>query len=83
MFNPCPFCGAIEPTVQLINSEEVRNGFHPHGSLAICCSAREGGCGACGGFKSSEQEAIDNWNMRSDLDYQLTGELSFPTLRRS
>lgn len=69
---PCPFCGKTE-TLEVITGHQLMDEeqeFWPHSeSFCVVCDASnpngKGGCGACGGFQSTEPLAIDHWNKRS------------------
>lgn len=65
---PCPHCGSatapeISNCVELescANFDECPCETH----LCVVCSVHNGGCGACGGFAASEDDAISKWNTR-------------------
>ena len=71
---PCPFCGK-QHTLQLISGQELMGEdqeFWQHSeSFGVVCDASQpegkGGCGAMGGFKPTEEEAIEAWNTRTAL----------------
>lgn len=70
---PCPFCGATEPTVHILDAPE---------SL-VACDYRKGGCGASGRPFNTDKQAIEAWNTRAERtchttwDIELTGRLRF------
>ena len=74
---PCPFCGK-QRTLQVISGQELMDEnqeFWQHSdSFGVVCDAStpdgKGGCGAMGGFKPTEEEAITAWNIRSALAQQ-------------
>ena len=74
---PCPFCGK-QQTLQVISGQELMGEdqeFWQHSdSFGVVCDASspdgKGGCGAMGGFKPTEDEAIEAWNTRSALSQQ-------------
>lgn len=74
---PCPFCGK-QHTLQVISGQELMGEdqeFWQHSeSFGVVCDASspdgKGGCGAMGGFKPTEDEAIEAWNTRSALAQQ-------------
>lgn len=53
---PCPFCGATEPTVHLIDAPES----------AVVCDYKMGGCGADAGLFNTNGRAIEAWNTRAE-----------------
>lgn len=71
---PCPFCGK-QHTLQLISGQELmgedQEFWQPSESFGVVCDASQpegkGGCGAMGGFKLTEEEAIEAWNTRTAL----------------
>ena len=74
---PCPFCGK-QHTIQVISAQELMGEdqeFWQHSeSFGVVCDAStpdgKGGCGAMGGFKPTEDEAIEAWNTRAALAQQ-------------
>ncbi len=74
---PCPFCGKHH-TLQVISGQELMDEnqeFWQHSdSFGVVCDAStpdgKGGCGAMGGFKPTEDEAIEAWNTRTALAQQ-------------
>lgn len=74
---PCPFCGK-QQTLQVISGQELMGEdqeFWQHSdSFGVVCDASspdgKGGCGAMGGFKPTEDEAIEAWNTRTALAQQ-------------
>ena len=74
---PCPFCGK-QHTLQVISGQELMGEdqeFWQHSeSFGVVCDAStpdgKGGCGAMGGFKPTEDEAIEAWNTRTALAQQ-------------
>ena len=74
---PCPFCGK-QHTLQVISGQELMGEdqeFWQHSeSFGVVCDAStpdgKGGCGATGGFKPTEDEAIEAWNTRTALAQQ-------------
>lgn len=74
---PCPFCGKTGPAKittaqELAEQDSDYDGeFWDHSdSYAVICNASRpngpGGCGASGGFKPTEAEAIEAWNKRAE-----------------
>lgn len=57
---PCPFCG--NKNVEIRDVWHERNNY----SLAVNCNYTKGGCGATGGSRTSEAEAIEAWNRRAE-----------------
>lgn len=74
---PCPFCGK-QHTLQVISGQELMGEdqeFWQHSeSFGVVCDASKPdgkcGCGAMGGFKPTEEEAIEAWNTRTALAQQ-------------
>ena len=60
----CPFCGETVARV-VTYSELTYNEIDDDNSYCVCCNYLDGGCGACGGFHDSEEEAIRAWNQRA------------------
>ena len=58
---PCPFCGREKITI--VTTEDLDMGGE-FGYFA-CCDAQWGGCGACSGWRATEEEAADLWNRRA------------------
>ena len=69
----CPFCGG-EAAEILDEFDEYREKFGDEFNeiglgasyKAVCCSVNKGGCGAVGGWKPTEAEAIAAWNARAE-----------------
>lgn len=68
----CPFCGCTA-TARIVWASELHDeddGPYPHTDMVqVCCSMESGGpggCGSSGGFRNTEAEAIEVWNLRSD-----------------
>lgn len=71
---PCPHCGSAKAPM-FWNNEEARaddcecEDAGNAESFAVVCDASNpggrGGCGASGGFKPTEREAADAWNLRA------------------
>ena len=69
----CPFCGG-EAAEMLDEFDEYREKFGDEFNeiglgasyKAVCCSVNKGGCGAVGGWKPTEDEAIAAWNARAE-----------------
>ena len=59
----CPHCSS--PTAPRITIIEGKDGFRHR--YAVLCDYENGGCGAEGGYRHSEEEAIAVWNERSPL----------------
>ena len=59
----CPFCAFQSPFV----TSSIRAGIRPDGFVVIC-DFEEGGCGASGGVRNSEDEAVDAWNQRKQRE---------------
>lgn len=66
---PCPFCNASE-TVQCL-PESIISGNADEDTpdyFAVNCNFNLGGCGATGGYRETEEEAIKAWNNRVNED---------------
>lgn len=57
---PCPFCVKLDSVRLVSGDEEYSKKF-----FAYCCDFLKGGCGATGGYKLGEKEALLAWNTRS------------------
>ena len=70
---PCPFCGKRSP-VLVFDSNEMEGvgpsdeGYTYYPYHAVVCSFNDGGCGAAGGYRSTEREAVEAWNRRAGED---------------
>lgn len=67
---PCPFCGDKEAAKIFDQNElncilEDEFGYLDNPSFRVCCSIRNGGCGACGGFRATPEQAAEAWNRRN------------------
>ena len=60
---PCPFCGKENPVLLSAAELDERCEDDPV-SYTVCCEYDNGGCGACGGYRETETEAIEAWNKR-------------------
>lgn len=59
----CPHCSSnTAPRITII---EGKDGFRNR--YAVLCDYENGGCGAEGGYRHSEEEAIAVWNERSPI----------------
>ena len=61
---PCPFCGSKGKKLVVRTQAEVTRLLGASDCYAVFCSAKLKGCGACGGYKETKKEAIENWNRR-------------------
>lgn len=59
---PCPFCGKTE-TVAVYSAEEIDNSDSEY--YAVCCDYHKGGCGAVGGYRETQEQAVKIWNQRA------------------
>ena len=50
---PCPFC-----------KKEVARIWEDEGDFTVVCDWGKGGCGASGGYRGTEEEAVKAWNRR-------------------
>ena len=69
----CPFCGGenlfvgteadikclTESDREIFEEADLDCSFY-----AVCCDYQQGGCGTVGGFRKTEEEAIELWNRR-------------------
>lgn len=62
---PCPYCGKKNPFLGAEN--EIRIAYEGDGNevFAVCCDYTDGGCGACGGYRETKEEAVEAWNRRA------------------
>ena len=56
---PCPFCGKSEH-LEILKIEDSKHPKH----YKVTCDITSGGCGGIGGYRFSNQEAIEAWNTR-------------------
>ena len=72
---PCPFCGGanaevideIEEYLEKWGDEFDESGLDVgRPSKAVVCPCTKGGCGAIGGWRETEAEAIEAWNRRAN-----------------
>lgn len=68
---PCPFCNKPD-TAKVSSSFDIYDDDQGNGECwAVFCDASNpngrGGCGASGGFKPTQDEAIEAWNKRARL----------------
>ena len=60
---PCPFCGRENPA--LLSAEEIDKKYEDEPTTyTVCCEMDNGGCGACGGYRDTKEEAVEAWNKR-------------------
>ena len=62
---PCPFCGGKKSLIVACKAVISENFDLEDNFFAVCCSARNKGCGATGGYDESEELAIIRWNRRT------------------
>lgn len=71
---PCPSCGFdkvaviddYEECIKRWGYEFEEMGFEATSNKAVNCPFNEGGCGATGGWRRTEAEAIEAWNRRAN-----------------
>ncbi len=63
VIKPCPFCGE-EGSVHM---------FKDRKDYAVVCDFNLGGCGACGGYRETSNDAAEAWNKRVK-DKRVEGE---------
>ena len=84
---PCPFCGKLN-TLKLTTAEELANEgeddplpWQHSESWAVICDGSKplgpGGCGATGGFASTQDEAVSVWNRRVTPGVTVLGDQTF------
>lgn len=61
----CPFCGSITAPEIEIPFED--NGDYLEQNRCVVCNFNNGGCGASGGVRDSEEKAVAAWNDRKGL----------------
>lgn len=54
LVKPCPFCGKSVSTIDNCD-----------GDFAVVCDWGNGGCGGSGGYRVSQDAAIEVWNNRA------------------
>ena len=70
---PCPFCGKdvavimddYSECLELWGDEFDESGLEATDCKAVVCSFLDGGCGASGGWRKTEEEAVEAWNRRA------------------
>lgn len=69
---PCPFCGAIAPTVHLSREKNERD---TEWQYQLVCDYNLGGCGGSGCFNEDPHKAIEAWNHRVPVmdEYEVYG----------
>ena len=60
----CPFCGNTNIFVGMDWELKGRDESDGTGFYAVVCNYLNGGCGACGGYRKTKDEAIIAWNKR-------------------
>lgn len=66
---PCPFCGKIE--IVVLNANDISeadpddNHWESDPCYAAVCDYNAGGCGATGGYCSTDLETAEAWNRRT------------------
>lgn len=61
---PCPFCGSGY-SVKLCTWDDIyQTESEDPPSYAVVCDFNDDGCGATGGYRETEDEAVDAWNLR-------------------
>jgi Lar family restriction alleviation protein len=60
---PCPFCGKTE--IVVFDDQQVHIVWRGNVTYAAVCDFNNKGCGASGGYRETESEAIEAWNQRS------------------
>ena len=60
----CPFCGNTNICVMMDWEIEGRDESDGAGFYSVVCNYLNGGCGACGGYRETKDEAIIAWNKR-------------------
>lgn len=71
----CPFCGN-EQSLFVGGANEISDDEREIG-FAVCCDFNNGGCGATGGYRSTEKEAVMSWNKRTVRESMLSDDSSF------
>ena len=62
---PCPFCGESDFVELCSDADYIDDPCDGHiEQFQVCCNAIKGGCGSCGGFRDTEEEALELWNKR-------------------
>lgn len=64
---PCPFCNS-DTALHLVTPDELHECDSGNDSdVAVICDYHMRGCGATGGFRQTEEEAIALWNSRPNM----------------
>ena len=65
-YEACPFCGKTE-SLRLIDSNEFKceNCKTLMPQYTIICDMTQKGCGAVGGYRDTESDAVEAWNKRT------------------
>lgn len=69
----CPFCGKSVAVImddygeclERWGDEFDESGLEATDYKAVVCSFSDGGCGASGGWRKTEEEAVEAWNRRA------------------
>lgn len=70
---PCPICGKSVARIVSCYENSCKEADAdckecPCATVAVCCDYNKGGCGATGGYRGTEIEAIVAWNRRVQCD---------------
>ena len=57
----CPFCGN---TYVVLGTSKELHGDGSDYEYAVCCDINNKGCGACSGYYTDKEKAINKWNKR-------------------
>lgn len=60
---PCPFCGQTKTLIFVPDDDYM---VYAAVNCRVECETVLGGCGATGGFRETEEEAIEAWNRRAN-----------------
>ena len=65
---PCPFCGKELATFlssnEITDCDECGNDR----SYTVVCDSQKGGCGGSSGYDTDKGRAVNNWNMRANVE---------------
>lgn len=67
---PCPYCGKSVARIvscceNSCKDDDTGCEFCGMKTVAVCCDFTKGGCGATGGYRKTEKEAIEAWEERA------------------
>lgn len=69
----CPFCGSVTAPMVMSyhNTIGQKKSDHELDEFVVCCSVTAGGCGATSGVRPTRHGAIEAWDFRGMICYDL------------